>query len=134
MTKAKGSYMMTAVAADFTGHGKVDLAILGFDTNVNTVDVQVLIGNGDGTFQVGPVSVPLGYNPGFGTYAFSTAVGDVNGDHHADLVFGKPFGFSVMLGNGDGSFAAPVDYLPNTFTPASLKITAIVNAPAGSPQ
>jgi hypothetical protein len=102
-----------AIAADFTGDGKLDLAIRRFDTTVGNYVVQVLIGNGDGTFQAGPVSAAVGSS-------VSMAVGDFNGDHHADLVLGQQsaFTFKVLLGNGDGSFGAPAVYSLPTSLPA----------------
>ena len=102
-----------AIAADFTGDGKLDLAIRRFDTTVGNYIVQVLIGNGDGTFQAGPVSAAVGSS-------VSMAVGDFNGDHHADLVLGQQsaFTFKVLLGNGDGSFGAPAVYSLPTSLPA----------------
>ena len=67
------------LAADFNSDGKLDLAVLKFDTSVSRYELQVLIGHGDGTFQVGPFSALLGP-------AISIAAGDFNGDHHVDLV------------------------------------------------
>jgi hypothetical protein len=55
-----------AIAADFTGDGKLDLAIRRFDTTVGNYVVQVLIGNGDGTFQAGPVSAAVGSSVSMG--------------------------------------------------------------------
>ncbi len=82
------------VAGDFNGDGKVDLAL----------DDHVLLGNGDGTFRIG------------GTYPSSTilAAADVNGDGKTDLIaaFGNSNNtVSIMAGNGDGTFQAPVTIL-----------------------
>lgn len=79
--------------------------------------VDVLLGNGDGTFQPG-VAYSTG---GFSTSA--VAVADVNGDGKPDLlatnecasagVFGYCNGVGivgVLLGNGDGTFQTAVTY------------------------
>jgi FG-GAP-like repeat/FG-GAP repeat len=124
------------LAADFNGDGKLDLAIVAFDPSVNTYDLRVLIGNGDGTFQAGPVGAPLG--PGL-----SIAAGDFNGDHHVDLALElvsgfSVYGFDVMLGNGDGSFAAPVNYRLGTYSPtitvADLRTVVTTSSSATAPR
>ena len=69
--------------------------------------VSVLLGNGDGTFQK-QRQFPAGVFPN------SVAVGDFNRDGNPDLAVANDsarFGsVSVLLGNGDGTFAAPVAY------------------------
>jgi hypothetical protein len=59
----------------------------------------VLVGNGDGTFQV-----PRNF--GAGSFPRSVAVGDFNGDGVLDLAVANSSNVSVLLGNGDGSFQA----------------------------
>jgi hypothetical protein len=100
---------------DFNADGKPDLAVASSgDPQVgDDGDVSILLGNGDGTFQPA-LSVAAGKNP------FSIAVGDFNADGHADLVVANnginpaggwlPGMVSVLLGNGDGTFQAHVDY------------------------
>src|SRR5207253_561415 len=61
--------------------------------------VEVLLGNGDGTFQDFG-NVPTAYYPG------ALAAADVNRDGRADLIVANFYDadVSVLLGNGDGSF------------------------------
>jgi FG-GAP-like repeat len=103
----------TAVAvADLNGDGTPDLAV----ANVGNPDVgddggvNILLGNGDGTFQAA-LNVTAGKNP------VSIALGDFNGDGHPDVVVANRVipssgagTVSVLLGNGDGSFQKHVDY------------------------
>ncbi len=101
-----GATPASIAVADFNGDGIPDLVVANRDSNT----VSVLLGNGDGTFQPA-VSSPAG------PYPIWVAVGDFNGDGKQDLVVtiqydGEcPVGeVSVLLGNGDGTFQAPVGY------------------------
>jgi hypothetical protein len=98
-----GSSMRTA---DLNRDGHDDLVV--GDRGGNRV--SVLLGNGDGTFQAG-VNYPTGVYPN------SVAVGDLNGDDWPDVVTANGWpsqgygnSVSVLLGNGDGTLAAAVDY------------------------
>src|SRR6266487_1245275 len=86
---------------DFNGDGKLDLAVVNFgDWNI-----YVLLGNGDGTFQAAR-SVYFASGGGFPWYVVTA---DFNGDGKLDLAVSN-YGdnsFSVLLGNGDGTFLAP---------------------------
>src|SRR5579864_1298552 len=64
-----------------------------------TNQIQVLLGNGDGTLQMGAI-----YRDGAGGSAF--AVADFNGDHKRNLAVAENegIGVRVFLGNGDGTF------------------------------
>jgi hypothetical protein len=95
-----GSFPVSVATGDFNGDGKLDLAV----ANI-TAGVSVLLGNGDGTFQV-----PVNYAAGLSS--FSVAVGDFNGDGKLDLVVTNENSnnVSVLLGNGDGTFQPHVDY------------------------
>ena len=88
--------------ADFNNDGKLDLVI----TDTTYHHVNILLGNGDGTFQP-PTSFS---NPN----AANVGVGDFNGDGQLDLLVSNFIGFSVMLGNGDGTFQAPTNIVKNT--------------------
>ena len=90
--------------ADLNGDGRLDLAV----SNENSDNISVLLGRGDGTFQAS-VDYPAGPGPR------GIASGDFNGDGRLDLVVanaGGSFGttVSVLIGNGDGTFQAPVSY------------------------
>jgi hypothetical protein len=106
---------------DFNGDGKPDLAVI-MQITLLTGEVSVLLGNGDGTFQA-PLSFPSGRNPR------SVAAGDFNGDGLPDLAVansgdafnGHPGNVSVLLGNGDGTFQAPLTFATANF-PVSVAV------------
>jgi hypothetical protein len=95
------------VAADFTGDGKLDLAVAVSALTTNPVTggspfsayaLEVLINHGDGTF--GAIDTPV---PGISTAGVPAplAVADFNGDLLPDLISSDG---TVLLGNGDGTF------------------------------
>jgi Bacterial Ig-like domain (group 3)/FG-GAP-like repeat/Beta-propeller repeat/FG-GAP repeat len=91
-----GSQPWSIVVGDFNGDGKADLAI-GEESGV-----QILLGNGDGTFEAA-LTYPLG------SYD-SVAAGDFNADGKTDLAVASGNTIYVLLGNGDGTFATAVPY------------------------
>lgn len=70
---------------------------------VGSVNLQVFLGNGDGTFQP-----PVNYLVGTG--AIFVAAADLNHDGKLDLAVADLNGLYVLMGNGDGTFQTPVAY------------------------
>ncbi|HXD31378.1 MAG TPA: VCBS repeat-containing protein [Pyrinomonadaceae bacterium] len=99
---------------DVNGDKKLDLVT----TSVNAKTVSVLLGNGDGTFQ-SAINSPTGGN----TQPSSVVVGDFNRDGKNDVAvaFLAPPSVNIMLGNGNGSFAAPSYSSGQINTPVDLK-------------
>jgi len=96
------AYLQTV--GDFNGDGKLDIAeIVGTSSNTQ---LQILLGNGDGTFQTG-----ASY-PGFSSYFLQMFAADLNGDNKLDLIIlqNVPSTMTVLLGNGDGTFRPGTTY------------------------
>ena len=98
-------YFMSASATsvavgDFNGDGKSDLAV------TDGGNVYILLGNGDGTFQVARLYYTLG------SYVVSVATGDFNGDGKTDLAVANysDNNVAILLGNGNGTFRNPITY------------------------
>jgi hypothetical protein len=92
------------VSGDFTGDGRIDLAVAGYDA-VGHASIEVLLGNGDGTFQAQPL-IDLG------NFTLVTLTsGDFTTDGRADLAVTEvdPSGHTrieVLRGNIGGTFQA----------------------------
>jgi len=141
VTYGSGGNTARGVAiADINGDGKLDLLVINEFCNsiVTTCSsiqltpdgaVGVLLNNGNGTFQTA-----VAYDSG-GIIASSIVIGDLNGDGKPDLVVGQCFNalgptclasseVGVMLGNGDGTFQAAVNYDedPNSIGPNTVAL------------
>jgi hypothetical protein len=95
-------------AIDLNGDGIPDLVVL----NSYSQNIYVLLGNGDGTFKAAAGSP---FKPGGNVTPYSVAFADFNGDGKMDMATSGWGGqttntgaFSVLLGNGDGTFQPPL--------------------------
>src|SRR5216683_146256 len=122
VTYPVGRQPISVAVADLNGDGQLDLAVADFTDGF----VSVLLGNGDGTFQPS-VEYPTGRVPS------TIIIGDFNGDGKLDVATSNfaPGGYTVppgyiniLLGNGDGTFQAPVAFVagpnPDTVVVADL--------------
>ena len=82
---------------DFNGDKKTDAIVGNLDVNTGAVTLEILIGNGDGTFQAARTV-------GTGVQDVTAAVADFNNDGKLDLAVGTASGVQVLLGKGDGTF------------------------------
>jgi hypothetical protein len=108
-----GDLGLTAVC-DINGDGKPDLVVAS-----NYGQVQVLLGNGDGTFQVLPA-----FFAGTNVSVAKLAVADFNGDGRLDLAVTSGVnsgGVNILLGNGDGTFQTS-QYYATTYAVAGVAV------------
>lgn len=112
------------VIGDFNNDGKLDILIAYKFTLAPASSATLYLGNGDGTFTASTLS-NISYNsPGSGNAPVLTA-GDFNRDGNLDLAWSDPSGFSVSLGNGDGTFQSATSYsgLSGSSAPGQLLTT-----------
>lgn len=99
---------------DFDEDGNLDIASI--ITGDDVVTIQLGLGDGQGN-PGQPYSVPIG-----GESPIDLTVTDMNGDGHLDFVTlnNASDDVTVILGNGDGTFGAPVAYAPHA--PANFAV------------
>jgi len=102
------------VIGDFNGDGKLDVAVTTGQDFSHAADVELLLGNGDGSLQAPIVVTTLPY------YTPALAAADLNHDGKLDVVTlgGDATGanqvLTVLLGNGDGTFQSAATYSDGT--------------------
>jgi Bacterial Ig-like domain (group 3)/FG-GAP-like repeat len=126
-----GLFADSVAIADLRGNGKLDLIVGNCGSVQNNIcigtsgGVGVLLGKGDGTF-----NTAVSYSATLGGAAVAAA--DVNADGKIDLLLatncgsGSPVVYigclGVLLGNGDGTFAAAVTYNSGGYSPTAIAI------------
>ncbi|CAF4987184.1 unnamed protein product, partial [Rotaria sp. Silwood1] len=102
-----GSYPISVAVGDFNQDTRADIAVANYGSNT----VGIFLGNGDGRltaqsiFSTGALSAP-----------HAVAVGDFNNDTRLDITVANNGGnnVGVLLGNGDGTFAAQTTFSTGT--------------------
>ncbi len=99
---ATGNGPAAIAVSDFNRDGNLDLAV----ANQTDGTVSILLGNGDGTFR--PHSASTDFSAGSSPKGIVAA--DFTGSGNLELVVADSGAsqLSVLLGNGDGTFASPV--------------------------
>ena len=120
----------STTTADVNKDGKLDLLLTVADPNTGALSLDVMLGNGDGTF-----AAPTRVLASIPSILNQRGVADFNGDHVPDLAFSAPQGLEVFLAKGDGTFGSPVVYLsssPSDVYTADFNGDGIVDVLMGS--
>jgi hypothetical protein len=113
-----GSLPVSVAIGDLNADAHPDIAAL----NSGSDTVSVLLNNGAGSFA-------LAGNFATGHLPSSLAIGDLNMDGRPDLAVSNPISFgapgtvSVLLGDGTGQFAPPIDFDVNASVPNAIVVS-----------
>jgi Abnormal spindle-like microcephaly-assoc'd, ASPM-SPD-2-Hydin/FG-GAP-like repeat len=105
-----------AALGDFMGNGNLDIVTVEGTSaqGVRCNCVEVLPGNGDGTFGA-PITTPVPYD----VDGIAVAPGDFNNDGKLDVAVAGDYQVDILLGNGKGAFS-PDGYYAVSATPQSI--------------
>ncbi|MGA2357550.1 MAG: FG-GAP-like repeat-containing protein [Terriglobales bacterium] len=104
-----GCEPVALTVGDFNNDGHPDLALVSTDAAQQS-GIYILLNNGNGTFQSPVFYSSSSQMGGFPDGESGIASADLNGDGNLDLVMTNNAGAWVFLGNGDGTFQAPINY------------------------
>src|SRR5262249_18004413 len=102
---------------DLNGDGKPDVAVASVpDISTDTGNLDVFLGNGDGTFR-DVIRTP-------NVACLWGALGDFNGDGILDFAGDRrsPKHLEIWLGKGDGHFTKSKAYAPSLNVPVGIKV------------
>jgi hypothetical protein len=119
------------VSGDFNGDQKLDFAVIGYaqapgsTTSYSTGEIDVFLGNGDGTFKH---LAPVTFTPQTSQFPQQLIAGDFNHDGKLDLLIAYGINedwvvggddLDLALGNGDGTFQTPTTLMAH-FGPVAV--------------
>ncbi len=113
-----GQVVVYATVADFNGDGFPDIA------TPSDTTIQLSFGKGDGTF-ARPVAIPFQIAGHGSQYADTILHGDFNGDKRMDILANQGGTLYLLLGNGDGTFRAPMTASGIFSTPTNYPALAV---------
>lgn len=98
---------------DLNKDGNVDMAVTLYAGITFPGTVEIALGNGDGTFKTGVDYASSAFDAGLSnSEPADIQMIDWNGDGNLDLVYvnSEVGALAIMLGNGDGTVSAPVEF------------------------
>jgi hypothetical protein len=105
---ATGIFWEAIATGDFTSSHLLDVAVWAVNANTGNSELHIFLGNGAGNLTYNATyAAPNSSNANPGPN--NLVAMDVNGDGKVDIVAMTPYnGVFVFLGNGDGTFQAPI--------------------------